>query len=56
MVGSGIRKKTIPDPGSGGQKGPGSGSATRFLLTVYNVWGTVAGGNLTPIGYFFKYC
>jgi hypothetical protein len=35
MVGSGIRKKPIPDPGSRGQKGtgsripdPGSGSAT----------------------------
>ncbi len=28
MVGSGIRKKPIPDPGSGGKKGPGSGSAT----------------------------
>jgi hypothetical protein len=25
---SGIRKKTIPDPGSRGQKGPGSGSTT----------------------------
>jgi hypothetical protein len=24
MVGSGIRKKPIPDPGSGGQKGTGS--------------------------------
>jgi hypothetical protein len=28
---SGIREKPIPDPGSRGQKGPGSGSAT--LLT-----------------------
>jgi hypothetical protein len=28
MVGSGIRKKPIPDPGSRCKKGPGSGSAT----------------------------
>jgi len=28
MVGSGIRKKPIPDPGSRGPKGTGSGSAT----------------------------
>jgi hypothetical protein len=37
MVGSGIRKKPIPDPGSGGQKGPGSGSATllfKFKLAL----------------------
>jgi hypothetical protein len=27
-LGSGIRKKPIPDPGSRGQKGTGSGSAT----------------------------
>jgi hypothetical protein len=31
MVGSGIRKKPIPDPGSRGQKGPGSGSASATL-------------------------
>jgi hypothetical protein len=29
---SGIRKKPIPDPGSRGQKGTGSGSATLQIL------------------------
>jgi hypothetical protein len=33
-LGSGIQKKPIPDPGSRGQKGPGSGSAT---LLVYKM-------------------
>jgi hypothetical protein len=30
-LGSGIRKKPIPDPGSRGQKGTGSGSATLIM-------------------------
>jgi hypothetical protein len=33
MVGSGIRKKPIPDPGSGGQKG--TGSRIRIRNTEY---------------------
>ncbi len=37
MVGSGIQKKPIPDPGSGGQKGTGSGSAT-LNVSVVNFW------------------
>jgi hypothetical protein len=35
MVGSGIRKKPIPDPGSRGKKDPGSGSATLVFKKVY---------------------
>jgi len=31
MVGSGIRKKPIPDPGSGGQKGTGSATLSTIL-------------------------
>ncbi len=37
-LGSGIRKKPIPDPGSRGQKGTGSGSAT--LMDVTDLTGT----------------
>jgi hypothetical protein len=36
-LGSGIRKKPIPDPGSRGQKGNGSGSATLLYSTVYHL-------------------
>jgi hypothetical protein len=36
-LGSGIRKKLIPDPGSRGQKGPGSGSRIRIRNTDFNV-------------------
>ncbi len=32
MVGSGIRKKPIPDLGSGGQKGTGSGSTALVFV------------------------
>jgi hypothetical protein len=40
MVGSGIRKKPIPDPGSGGQKGTGSririrNTDIKLVLYVY---------------------
>jgi hypothetical protein len=33
---SGIRKKPIPDPGSRGQKGTGSGSATLVISSRYD--------------------
>jgi hypothetical protein len=39
MVGSGIRKKPIPDPGSGGQKG--TGSRIRIRNTGIKIWETV---------------
>jgi hypothetical protein len=35
--GSGILKKHIPDPGSRGQKGTGSGSATLFLIILISL-------------------
>jgi hypothetical protein len=35
MVGSGIRKKPIPDPGSGGQKGTGSRIRIRNTAQKY---------------------
>jgi hypothetical protein len=35
MVGSGIRKKPIPDPGSGGQKGTGSRIRIRNTAKLY---------------------
>ncbi len=47
MVGSGIRKKPIPDPGSGGQKGTGSrirNTGEKFSCEVkYRVSKVVAG-------------
>jgi hypothetical protein len=49
-LGSGIRNKPIPDPGSRGQKGTGSGSAT---LTAKRVSGaqkvTPAGHSVVPV-------
>jgi hypothetical protein len=38
-LGSGIWKKPLPDPGSRGQKGTGSGSAT--LMRTYKYTATV---------------
>ncbi len=41
MVGSGIRKKPIPDPGSGGQKGTGSRIRIRNRNTAFkSIYGT----------------
>jgi hypothetical protein len=49
-LGSGIRNKPIPDPGSKGQKGPnpGSGSATLVLFYVVDFMGCIP----TPRVYF----
>jgi hypothetical protein len=35
VLGSGIRKKPIPDPGSRGQKAPDPGSGSATLPTIY---------------------
>jgi hypothetical protein len=50
-LGSGIRKKPIPDPGSRGQKDPGSGSAT----LIFKIFSSILEQGKLPFQVFFTY-